>query len=321
MSNLEIAPEPVATGGTADVKATPVRELLPVKEVMLGGTTLVRRLLPSFGRRMVGAWCFLDHYGPDDVANEPGMQVPPHPHIGLQTVSWLHAGDVLHRDSLGSLATIRPGELGLMTSGRGIAHSEESPAPHRPILHGAQLWTALPDSARHKAPAFAHHTDLPVVTAPGLRATVFLGEFDGVVSPGEVFTPITGVDVAVEAGGEARLPLEYDFEYAVLTMTGDVRIDGAEAPVGRLLYLGCGRDEVPVEAGSAARFLLLGGVPFEEKLVMWWNFVGRTGAEIAAARDAWMTGDSLGVVHGYDGPRVPAPALPKVPLKPRGRER
>ncbi|MEO3784236.1 pirin family protein [Actinocorallia sp. B10E7] len=320
MSDLETRPVPGVIGGTAAASARPVLEQLPVKEVRLGESKALR-LLPTLGRRMVGAWCFLDHYGPDDIADAPGMQVAPHPHIGLQTVSWLHAGNVLHRDSLGSLQTIRPGELGLMTAGRGIAHSEESPVPHDPVLHGAQLWVALPDGHRHTAPDFSHHADLPVITAPGVRATVFLGELDGVLSPGRVFSPITGADLSLDSGARTGLPLEPDFEYAVLTMSGDVRVADAEAPVGRLVYLGSGRDVLPLEALSPARVLLLGGVPFEERLVMWWNFVARTGEEIAAAREAWMTGDSLGVVHGYSGPRIPAPELPPVPLKSRGRER
>ncbi|MQS40027.1 pirin family protein, partial [Streptomyces katsurahamanus] len=129
--------------------------------VQLGESTEVRRLLPNLGRRMVGAWAFVDHYGPDDIADEPGMQVPPHPHMGLQTVSWLHEGEVLHRDSTGSLATIRPRELGLMTSGRAISHSEESPRPHARFLHGAQLWVALPDAHRGVEPHFQHYTELP----------------------------------------------------------------------------------------------------------------------------------------------------------------
>ncbi|GAA3206167.1 pirin family protein [Actinocorallia longicatena] len=322
MSNLDGEPAVAVCGGTAGVPGAPVRELLPSKEVMLGPGRPVRRLLPTFGRRMVGAWCFLDHYGPDDISGDAGMQVAPHPHTGLQTVSWLHAGDVLHRDSLGSLATVRPGELGLMTAGRGISHSEESPVPHRPVLHGAQLWVALPDGSRGTAPAFAHHTDLPVVTAPGAEVTVFLGEFDGALSPGEVFSPLLGADAALASGARARLPLEPDFEYAALTMSGDVRVDGDPAPVGRLLYLGCGRDGLRVEADSDARLILLGGVPFEEKIVMFWNFVGRTGAEIEGYRNAWAAEDALfGAVHGYAGPRIPAPPLPGLPLKPRGRTR
>ncbi|MFE2178954.1 pirin family protein, partial [Kitasatospora sp. NPDC059462] len=127
MSNLDAKPAPTTCGGERGTG--PVRDLLAARRVPLGESTVVRRLLPNLGRRMVGAWCFVDHYGPDDIADEPGMQVPPHPHMGLQTVSWLHAGEVLHRDSLGSLQTVRPRELGLMTSGRAISHSEESPRP------------------------------------------------------------------------------------------------------------------------------------------------------------------------------------------------
>lgn len=189
MSNLDRAPVPSLCGGRGFVVAEPVRELLSPRQVKLGGSTEVRRLLPNLGRRMIGAWAFVDHYGPDDIADEPGMQVPPHPHMGLQTVSWLHEGEVLHRDSTGSLQTIRPRELGLMTSGRAISHSEESPRSHARYLHGAQLWVALPDAHRHTDPRFEHHADLPTVTAPGLSATVLLGALDGAASPGTTYTP------------------------------------------------------------------------------------------------------------------------------------
>ncbi|TDD36292.1 pirin family protein [Actinomadura sp. KC06] len=322
MSNLDVRPKPVECGGRDDVPGRPVHELLPPRRVPLGESTVVRRLLPSLGRRMVGAWCFVDHYGPDDITDEPGMQVPPHPHIGLQTVSWLHDGEVLHRDSLGSLQTVRPRELGLMTAGRAIAHSEESPRDHPAILHGAQLWVALPDTHRHTDPAFEHHADLPVVQKPGFGATVILGELDGAASPGTAFTPIMGADITLADGAEARLPVEPDFEYAALTMTGITEIDGLRVEPGSMLYLGCGRRELPLRAADGAGGLvLLGGEPFEEKLVMWWNFVARTGDEIGRARQDWMAGDRFGVVRGYDGPPIPAPALPATPLKPRGRTR
>ncbi|WP_329500674.1 pirin family protein [Kitasatospora herbaricolor] len=310
---------PVVRGGRERVPGGPVRELLAPRETALGGSTVVRRLLPNLGRRMVGAWCFVDHYGPDDIADEPGMQVPPHPHIGLQTVSWLHEGEVLHRDSLGSLQTVRPYELGLMTSGRAISHSEESPREHARLLHGAQLWVALPDAHRHTAPAFEHHADLPEVTTAGLHGTVILGSLDGARSPGTVHTPLVGVDLTLREGGSARLPLEPDFEYAVLTMSGLTEVDGVRLEPGSMLYLGSGRRELPLRALADGSLLLLGGEPFEEKLVMWWNFVGRTGEEIARARTDWMSGDRFGAVHGYDGPPVPAPQLPVTPLKARGR--
>jgi len=325
MSDLELdahhpAPAgPTVRGGRAAVPGGPVRDLLAPRETALGGSTVVRRLLPNLGRRMVGAWCFVDHYGPDDIADEPGMQVPPHPHMGLQTVSWLHQGEVLHRDSLGSLQTVRPRELGLMTSGRAISHSEESPRDHARLLHGAQLWVALPDAHRHTAPAFEHHPDLPTVTAAGLDATVILGELAGARSPGTIHSPLVGADLTLREGAEHRLPLDPDFEYAVLTMSGLTEVDGVRLEPGSMLYLGSGRRELPLRALADGGLLLLGGEPFEEEIVMWWNFIGRTGEEIAQARTDWMSGTRFGDVHGYQGTPVPAPTLPTTPLKPRGR--
>jgi redox-sensitive bicupin YhaK (pirin superfamily) len=321
MSNLDREVVPALCGGRGFVVAEPVRELLSPRRVQLGESTEVRRLLPNLGRRMVGAWCFVDHYGPDDIADEPGMQVPPHPHMGLQTVSWLHEGEVLHRDSTGSLQTIRPRELGLMTSGRAISHSEESPHSHARLLHGAQLWVALPDGHRHTDPRFEHHGDLPVVTAPGLKATMILGALDGASSPGTTYTPIVGADLALAEGADVTLPLEPDFEYAVLSMSGEARVDGVPVLPGSMLYLGCGRTELPLRAESDAGLMLLGGEPFDEELVMWWNFIGRTQADIEHARQDWMTGSRFGEVKGYDGDALPAPELPPLPLKPRGRVR
>jgi hypothetical protein len=321
MSNLDRQATPSVCGGRGFVVAEPVRELLNPRRVPLGESTEVRRLLPNLGRRMVGAWAFVDHYGPDDIADEPGMQVPPHPHMGLQTVSWLHDGEVLHRDSLGSLQTVRPRELGLMTSGRAISHSEESPKPHARFLHGAQLWVALPDAHRHVEPHFQHHTDLPAVTAPGLTATVILGELDGAASPGTAYTPIVGADLTLTGGAEARLPLDPDFEYAVLSMSGEAEVDGVPLLPGSMLYLGCGRTELPLRALSDAGLMLLGGEPFEEEIVMFWNFIGRSGEEIVQARNDWEKGSRFGEVQGYDGARLPAPELPTTPLKPRGRVR
>ncbi|WP_030704173.1 MULTISPECIES: pirin family protein [unclassified Streptomyces] len=321
MSNLDRQATPSVCGGRGFVVAEPVRELLAPRHVRLGESTEVRRLLPNLGRRMVGAWAFVDHYGPDDIADEPGMQVPPHPHMGLQTVSWLHEGEVLHRDSLGSLQMLRPRELGLMTSGRAISHSEESPREHARLLHGAQLWVALPEAHRNVEPHFQHHADLPVVTAPGLAATVILGELDGAVSPGTAYTPIVGADITLSAGAETRLPLDPDFEYAVLSMSGEAEVDGVPVLPGSMLYLGCGRTELPLRGVSDAGLMLLGGEPFEEELVMFWNFIARSGEEIAQARKDWEEGSRFGEVRGYDGARLSAPELPATPLKPRGRVR
>jgi hypothetical protein len=241
--------------------------------------------------------------------------------MGLQTVSWLHEGEVLHRDSTGSLRTIRPKELGLMTSGRAISHSEESPKAHARFLHGAQLWVALPDAHRHTEPRFEHHADLPTATAPGLTATVLLGDVDGATSPGTAYTPIVGADLALTRGADLRLPLVADFEYGVLSMSGEVHVDGVPVLPGSMLYLGCGRTELPLRAESDAGLMLLGGEPFAEELIMWWNFVGRSQEEIVRAREDWMTGARFGEVRGYDGAPLPAPELPATPLKPRGRVR
>ena len=320
MSNLDRGPRLVTCGGRAETPGEPVLEWHEGREVLLGESTKVRRLLPTLGRRLVGAWCFIDHYGPDDIITRPGMQVPPHPHIGLQTVSWLLDGAVRHRDSLGSDVTIRPGQLALMTAGRGIAHSEVSPAAHPALLHGAQLWVALPGVARDIAPAFEHSADLPVLTDRGLRATVLLGELAGAASAGTVHTPLVGADLALDAGADVRLPLEPDFEYAVLAPSGaGSEVAGVDVRPGALLYLGTGRAELRVRAEQAVRVLLLGGEPFAERLVMWWNFVARDGAEVATAREDWMAGRRFGPVAGGDP--LPAPALPGIPLIPRGRTR
>jgi hypothetical protein len=321
MSNLDVTPQLTTCGGRAGIGAEPVRELLAGREVKLGESTAVRRLLPNLKRRMVGAWCFVDHYGPDNIASQPGMQVPPHPHTGLQTVSWLLDGQVLHRDSIGSEHVLRPGQLGLMTAGRAIAHSEQSPRDHAATLHGAQLWVALPDGSRAVDPHFEYHAQLPVLDDGGVRATVIMGELAGARSPGTTYSPLVGVDVALAAGADSRLPLERDFEYAVLTAEGVAEVDGVELAPGSLLYLGCGRSDLHVRASTSSRMLLLGGEPFEEKIVMWWNFVARSGEEVKRFRERWMTGDEFGTVRGYDGDPLAAPPMPPTPLVPRGRER
>lgn len=336
MSNLERDPSEAVYGG--DPPAEPVLELLEPRNVWLGKTTQVRRLLPHKTRRMVGAWCFVDHYGPDDIRQRvdhydspelQGMLVPPHPHTGLQTVSWLFDGEVQHRDSVGSEAMVRPGELNIMTSGNGIAHSEVSLPGGPPILHGAQLWVALPDDVRSSVPpAFHQYADLPVASLDGATATVMLGTVAGVTSPAPSYTPLVGADLTIEAGRTVALPLTPGFEYAVLVIDGSLRISGLSPERGDLVYLGTGRESVDLTAaGDAGRCLLLGGEPFEEQLVMWWNLIGRSHSEIVQARDDWMAAiaaggnDRFGMVPGYDGDPLPAPRLPETELKPRGRSR
>jgi hypothetical protein len=320
MSNLDRSPQFARGGGRGQITAEPVLELFAGREVTLGGDTVVRRLLPNLGRRLVGPWCFVDHYGPDDVTDGPGMRVPPHPHIGLQTVSWLLDGEVHHRDSLGSDQLIRPGELGLMTAGGGIAHAENSPVRHPALLHGVQLWVALPGPARATEPGWQHHASLPAHSADGMTATVIMGELDGAQSPGTAFSAIVGVDVSLAASADAVVPLEPDFEYAVLTMSGALDVDGVTLTPGAMLYLGCGRRDLRLVSDPGARVLLLGGEPFDEEIVMWWNFVARTGEEITQARERWMTGPGFGSVPDAGDP-TPAPPLPPGTLQPGGRVR
>jgi redox-sensitive bicupin YhaK (pirin superfamily) len=320
MSNLDRTPGLTALGGLADVATRPVHELFAGREVVLGESTKVRRLLPNLGRRLVGPWCFVDHYGPDDISTSPGMQVPPHPHCGLQTVSWVLAGEVHLQVSLGSVQLISPGQLWLLTAGVGIAHAERSPVPHPALLHGVQLWVALPDGSRTVAPAWDHHAMLPVLTEPGARTTVIMGELAGAVSPGRTYAPMVGADVALDADGEVLLPLEPGFEYALLAMSGSVAVENATLTVGSMLYLGCGRRDLRLHAPAGARALLLGGVPFEERILMWWNFLARDHDEIEAARADWMNQERFGVVRDAGAP-LPAPPLPAGRLRPRGRER
>ena len=315
MSNLDPAPEAISLMPGV-MRAVDVVE---ARKAAIGDGTEVRRLLPQRALRTIGAWCFLDHYGPDEVSRGHGMQVPPHPHIGLQTASWLFEGLVLHRDSLGSRQLIRPGELNLMTAGRGIAHSEESAAGRPPVLHGLQLWIALPEPERHAAPRFAHHADLPVVREGGASVTVAIGEYRGERSPAQVHSPLAGFEVAVPGGDDFTLPVREDFEHGVVAVDGSAVVAGSLVAPGLLAHLSPGRKEIrlsPAGGRRLARFFVLGGAPFGERLVMWWNFVARSGEEITRAREDWAAG-RFGEVHGYPGPPLAAPELPPVPLRPR----
>jgi quercetin 2,3-dioxygenase len=307
-------------GGTVATAPEPESMLLPGHDVPLGRYTTVRRLLPQRQLRMVGAWCFVDHFGPENVSDRPGMQVPPHPHTCLQTVTWLVDGEIVHRDSLGSDQPIRPGQLNLMSSGHGIAHSEMSSPEHPPDMHGLQLWVALPEEERHGEPRFEHHAELPVLQDGNATLTVLAGRFGSTQSPTGVHTPLVAVEMVLPEPGSHRFPLESAFEYGVLTMTGAVDVGDATVTPGSLLYLAPGRSEVTVDAPGEARVVLLGGAPFEEDLVMWWNFVGRTHEEIVEARKDWMAGRRFGQVTSCSADPLPAPPLPTVRLKARDRQ-
>ncbi len=316
MSNLEKDPAEVAL---ADPTPGHGIQILEPREVPLGGPRAmpVRRTLPQRERSLIGAWCFVDHYGPEVTR----MDVPPHPHTGLQTVSWLFAGDIEHRDSVGSHAFVRPGELNLMTAGAGIAHSEMSVALEN--LHGAQLWVALPESARHRAPSFERFISTPVQVGPAV-VRVFIGELAGVRSTATMFTPLLGAQVDVPAGATVRLEVDPSFEHGVLVDAGELRVEEEPVPVSHLAYLAPGRTTIEFAADTDARLLLLGGEPFPDRIVMWWNFIGRDHDEIVAFRDQWQADvihggnpqGRFGTVEGGLTP-LPAPELPNVRLKPR----
>ncbi|MCL8250986.1 pirin family protein [Aeromicrobium fastidiosum] len=290
---------------------------LGAREVPLGGLRglTVHRTLPQKGFPTVGAWCFVDHFGP---TSHP-MAVLPHPHTGLQTVTWPLAGEIRHRDSLGSDVVLKPGELNLMTSGDGVSHSEFSVGDPDAPMHGIQLWVALPAGALDGPAGFEHHPDLPVAEGDGWTATVLLGELGGASSPATTYTPIVGAELSVEPGA-STIPLRPDFEHAVLAVDGPVVVDGVEVAHRELRYLAPGRSQVGVQVPVATTLLLIGGEPFDEELVMWWNFIGRSHDDIVLARDDWQAAaERFGHVDGHDGKVIPAPPLPEVRLTPRRR--
>ena len=313
-------------------------EVMTPREVPLGGprAMTVRRTLPQRGRTTIGAWCFVDHYGPDDVATTGGMKVAPHPHTGLQTVSWLFEGEVEHRDSVGSHATVRPGEINLMTAGRGISHSEVSP-PTTTRLHGAQLWVVLPEESRFDEPRFDHYAPAPV-SGDGWAARVFLGSLVGSTSPVPTATPLLGAELVLQPGTSLSLDVDPSYEHGVLVDRGSVVVgsegDTVEVDEHGLAYVPPAVGALTLTAGGEpVRLLLLGGPPFGEKIVMWWNLIGRSHEEVAAwraewqaqiARDGHVVDDSQDVAPGRFGTvagdhlrPIPAPPLPNARLKER----
>ena len=354
MTNLETVPAELVCDGRAEARpqtsadtsaadrpgmaagspAPAAPEILTPRDVPLGGlrAMTVRRTLPQRKRSFIGAWCFLDHYGPDDVAATGGMHVAPHPHTGLQTVSWLFSGEIEHRDSLGTHALVRPGELNLMTAGRGIAHSEVSTDAVR-VLHGVQLWTVLPERDRAADPAFDHYAP-PVTPLPDGELRVFLGSLAGSTSPVPTFSPLLGAELTLAAGAVVELDVDAGFEHGLLVDAGALDVEGASIEPGSLVYLSPGRSRLVLRAGPDAplRAVVLGGLPLGEQIVMWWNFIGSSHDEVAAARARWQSEigaadadadvvaravPTFGVVPGYDGPPLPAPTLPATRLIPR----
>ncbi|WP_022918035.1 pirin family protein [Ruania albidiflava] len=347
MSNVETKPSEVvcaADDGAASSDAAPTIRVLTPREVPLGGPRAmsVRRPLPQRALSLIGAWCFLDHYGPDEVASTGGMDVPPHPHTGLATVSWLFSGEITHADSAGHRAVVRPGELSLMTAGSGISHSERSSGPS-PELHGVQMWVALPEESRFGPRRFDHYTP-PVRTGPGWSAQVFLGTGFGDTAPVPTATPMLAAEVRLEPGRTLDVDVAADFEHGVLVDTGEVTVDEQPVPADHLAYRRAGERRLQLAAGDrAVRLVLFGGPPLGEQIVMWWNFVGRSHEEIVAFRTAWqeqigrperradssehlygtagetqtVAPPSFGLPEDDPGAPLPAPVLPNVRIRPR----
>ena len=282
--------------------------------------TDVRRTLPHRDLFMIGAWCFIDHYGP--TSDSDLMSIGAHPHIGLQTASWLFSGEIEHRDSLGSVQRIAPGELNLMTAGYGIVHSELSLVGSEP-LRGVQLWIALPASARAHAPEFHHHADLPIHERDGFTIRTFIGSTNGVSSPAQTYSELIGAELSTTGGANTRFQLNSHFEHGILVDDGTLSINGYEVNAGELHYLPAGISEVSIESPAQSRLLLLGGEPFPEAIVMWWNFIASNHEEIVQAREDWQS-DKQSRFPFFDdqiNELIPAPELPNLRLQPRHRQR
>lgn len=263
----------------------------------LGGFE-VRRALPSVGRKMVGPFIFFDQMGPSEFLLGQGLDVRPHPHIGLSTVTYLFDGEVMHRDSLGTELAIRPGELNLMTAGKGIAHSERTGAEIRAKgsrLFGIQAWAALPRSHEEQEPAFVHHAAdaLPVIRDSGIRARVIMGSAYGETSPVEFPWAALYAEIVLAPGAVAPLDADYE-ERAIYVVSGEIDIAGEAFGAGRLLIFKPG-DRISVLALSNARLMILGGDPMDGPRHIWWNFVSSSQERIEQAKEAWRAGKFDGV--------------------------
>jgi redox-sensitive bicupin YhaK (pirin superfamily) len=298
-----VAAETCVALGATDARV----EAYPNRDLMLGSLAIARAL-PVKDRRLVGPWCFLDRFGPLTFSGGKPMDVAPHPHIGLQTVTWLLEGEVVHDDSLGYQSVLRPGGVNVMASGGGIAHAEQTPRDNTGRLNGVQLWVALPDSDRHMPARFEHVTQVPQVESRDGRISVFAGSLHGQTSPAIHFSEIIGADVQLHSG-QMTMPLRPNFEHALLVLSGDATLADQPLEERVLYYLGTTRSEAHLSSRHGCRLLLIGGPPFPEQILMWWNFVARTQEEIAQARADWEGRQRFGDVAAYTGPRLSAPSL------------
>ena len=277
----------------------------------LGGGFIVRRVLPSAARQSIGPFLFFDHFGPLQVPVGHGNNVRPHPHIGLATVSYLFDGAIMHRDSLGSEQLIEPGAINWMTAGRGIVHSEREPASLQGtsyLMHGIQLWAALPIAKEEIEPSFVHTPagKIPSLKVDDAQVRVLIGSAFGVASPVATFMPTLYLDVQLPANGALNLPALAP-EMAVYAVDTDLQLDGDPLAIHMLGVLdGATR----IEAKAAARFVVIGGAPLESKRFMWWNFVSSSKDRIEQAADDWQA-QRMGKVAG-DDEFIPLPPFKKI---------
>ena len=311
---LSIGSDALSTAVTVESDMTnpsqPI-ERIPSRESILGENLPIARALPHRTRRTIGAWCFLDHVGPAEFVDGQGMHVGSHPHTHLQTFTWMIEGDALHRDSLGNEMVIKPGEVNLMTAGYGISHTEDS-MPYTKRMHAAQMWIALPLAVADMPPAFVNYKDLPCWNEQGAQWTVMAGEYAGKKSPATIHSPLLGMEVlAGDADVEVKITLQPDFEYGLMALEGSFELQGENFPMDELAYLSPQGGQIQVKLPAKSRLLILGGEPYKDPLVIWWNFLGPNMEAIRGYREQWVNEDArFGVVPNSEGRRLSVPALP-----------
>jgi hypothetical protein len=283
----------------------------------------VRRTIPNRKLRTIGAFCFVDYFGPTDQTE--AMVVAAHPHTGLQTVTWLFEGEVEHRDSVGSVQVIKPGQLNLMTAGKGISHSELSKKTEG-RLHGIQLWVALEDKDRFTEPSFEHVNENQELAKEGMKLKVFMGELMGIKSPAKLYSKLVAAEIELQPG-EHVLEVNPEFEHGLMLVEGDYESDGEKVQEAELVYFESGQSEIKISVKTKTKLVLIGGEPFKEQLVMWWNFIARSHAEIEQMRAMWNDeqnrkdgSDNFGVFEDQVGSWIPAPEMPNVQLRGRSQQ-
>ena len=275
----------------------------------LGEGMDVARALPTKQRRMIGAWCFLDHLGPIAFGPGAGLHVGAHPHTRLQTFTWMIEGELMHRDSLGSEQVLRAGQVNLMTAGYGISHTEDSLRDGE-RLHAAQLWIALPDAVADQPPAFAHYPQVPQWQAQGCAWSLMAGSYGPHTAPTALHSPLLGLEVLASAAAPVQLELQADFEYGLLALTGGFTVDGQDFVQDELAYLAPGRTALDVQLQPNTRLLVVGGVPFTDSVSIWWNFLGQSLQDIRGYRAQWQDHDPrFGEVKDGEHRRLSAPPL------------